>query len=152
MLDFFLDWFLLLMPYGGILLPPTCKINCVKIVSTCNIFMLTGDVFMLTCNIVIEQWGIFNVPHLLWYGPTLYNGHLRAERLAVELSLPVLTTCPDRGSNPYLPHARRTLFLYATAAVELMESWLILERDYNKTTVITLWCCPYFSADFQKNI
>ena len=25
----------------------------------------------------IEQWGFFNVPHLLWHGPTLYNDHLR---------------------------------------------------------------------------
>ena len=25
----------------------------------------------------IAQWRIFNVPHLLWQGPTLYNGHLR---------------------------------------------------------------------------
>ena len=45
--------------------------------------------------------------------PTVYHGHLRgpvtltsvAERLAVELSLPVFTTqvCRDRGSNPDLP-------------------------------------------------
>ena len=46
----------------------------------------------------IEQWGFFSVPHLLWHGTTVYKGHLRgpvtltpiAERLAVELSLPVL--------------------------------------------------------------
>ena len=25
----------------------------------------------------IEQWGCFNVPHLLWHGPFLYKGHLR---------------------------------------------------------------------------
>ena len=25
----------------------------------------------------IEQWGFFNVPHLLWHGPILYNGHLQ---------------------------------------------------------------------------
>ena len=39
--------------------------------------------------------------------------------IAVELSLPVFTTlvCRDRGSNPDLPHARRTLYLYANAAV-----------------------------------
>ena len=45
----------------------------------------------------IEQWGFSNVPHLLRHGPTVYNGHRRgpvtltpvAERLAVELSLPV---------------------------------------------------------------
>ena len=53
------------------------------------------------------------------HGPTLYNGHLRkpvtltpvAERLEVELSLPVFTTqvCRDRGSNPDLPHASSKL-------------------------------------------
>ena len=51
--------------------------------------------------VAIEQWGFFSVPHLLWHGASvyMYNGHLRgpvtlapiAERLAVELSLPVFT-------------------------------------------------------------
>ena len=64
---------------------------------------------------------------LLCHGPTLYNGHLRglvtlspvAERLAVELSLPVLTieVSPDWGSKPDLSHARRTLYLYAIVTV-----------------------------------
>ena len=48
----------------------------------------------------IEQWGFFNVPHLLRHGPTVYNGHPWgpvtltpvAECLAVELSLAVLIT------------------------------------------------------------
>ena len=79
----------------------------------------------------IEQWVFFNVPHLLWHGSTLYNGHLRghvtltpvAELLAVELSLPV---CCDRRSNPDLPHARRTLYLYATAAVVQLRDEKIL--------------------------
>ena len=43
----------------------------------------------------IEQCGFFNVSHLLWHWPTLYNGHFRgpvtlttvAERLAVEQQL-----------------------------------------------------------------
>ena len=53
------------------------------------------------CSVLmaIEQWEFFSVPHLLWHGPSVYTGHLRgpvtltpiAERLAVELSLPVLT-------------------------------------------------------------
>ena len=25
----------------------------------------------------IEQWGFFRVPHLLWHGSSVYNGHLR---------------------------------------------------------------------------
>ena len=47
----------------------------------------------------IEQWGFFSVPHLLWQGASVHNGHLRgpvtltpiADCLAVELSLPVYT-------------------------------------------------------------
>ena len=47
-----------------------------------------------------EQWLFFSVPHLLWHGASVYNGHLRgpvtlthtAERFALELSLPVFTT------------------------------------------------------------
>ena len=52
-------------------------------------------------------WGFFSVSHLLWHGPSVYNGHLRgpvtptpnAERLAVELSLPVLTQPSASGAN-----------------------------------------------------
>ena len=55
--------------------------------------------------IAIEQWGFFNVPHILWHGASVYNCHLRepvtltsnAERLTVELLLPVLTTYVGRG-------------------------------------------------------
>ena len=50
--------------------------------------------------IAIERWGFFSIPHLLWHGASVYNGHLRgpvtltpfAELLAVELPLPVFTT------------------------------------------------------------
>ena len=73
---------------------------------------------------VIEQWGFFNVPQLLWHGPTVYNGHLQrpvtltpvAERLAVELPLPVFTSqvCRDRGLYPI---SRMRGELYATAAI-----------------------------------
>ena len=74
---------------------------------------------------VIEQWGFLLTCHTYCdTGLPFYNGHLRgpvtltpvAERLAVELSLPDFTTqvCRDRRSNPDLPHARRTLYLYAT--------------------------------------
>ena len=66
---------------------------------------------------VIEQWGFLYATHLLWHGPSLFKYHLRgpvthtpvAERLAVELSLPVFTThvCHYWGSNPDIQHARR---------------------------------------------
>ena len=56
--------------------------------------------YLCSALMAIEQWGFFNVPHLLWHWHTLYNGHLRgpvtltpvAERLAGELSLPVFMT------------------------------------------------------------
>ena len=46
----------------------------------------------------VKQWGFFSVPHLLWHGVSIYNGHLWepvtltpiAERLAMEPSLPGL--------------------------------------------------------------
>ena len=74
----------------------------------------------------IEQWGFFSVPHLLWHGVSVYNYHLRgpvpltpiAERLAVELSLPLFTISVCRGwdSNTQPPNA---LIHCATAAVHL---------------------------------
>ena len=56
--------------------------------------------YIFSALVAIEHWGIFNVPHLLWHGASVYNDHLRwsvtltpiAERLAEELSVPVFTT------------------------------------------------------------
>ena len=74
------------------------------------------------------HWGFFSVPHLLWQGASVYNGHLRgpktltpvAGHLAVELSLPVFTTwvCRDWDSNSQ-PSAceANALTHYATATV-----------------------------------
>ena len=64
-----------------------------------------ANFYICSALMAIEQWGLFSVPHLLWHGASVYNGHLRgpvtltpiAERLAVELSLPVLTTKLCRG-------------------------------------------------------
>ena len=40
--------------YGGILLPPTCKINYAYIIMLkCDLFMLTCNIIMLTCTISI---------------------------------------------------------------------------------------------------
>ena len=58
----------------------------------------------------IEQWGFFNVPHLIWHGASVYNSHLRGpvtlspitERLAVELSYLV---CRGWDSNKPKPSA-----------------------------------------------
>ena len=68
----------------------------------CSLSLETSPLPVKRCNfdlysvvMATEQWGFYNVPHLLWHGPTLY--HLRgpvtltpvAQRLSVELSLPV---------------------------------------------------------------
>ena len=58
----------------------------------------TANFYLCSALMVIEHWGFFNVPHLLWHGASVYNGNLRpvtlkprAECLAVELSLSALT-------------------------------------------------------------
>ena len=86
-----------------------------------------------------------------------------AESLAVELLhvLPVFTTriCRDRGSIPDLPHARRTLYLYATAAVRI-----ILKRAKNIVSEVEayvkyeqvepneVWTCVACSYFIYKNL
>ena len=80
----------------------------------------------------IEQWGFLSVPHLLWHGASVYNGHLWgpvtltpiAERLAVELSLPVFTTKVCRG-NRY--ETRHIVVLRLIVFMEgcLFDSWLL---------------------------
>ena len=64
-----------------------------------------ADFNLYSALVAIEQWGFFSLPHPLWHGASVYNGHFRgpvtltpiAERIAVELSLPVLTNKVCRG-------------------------------------------------------
>ena len=63
------------------------------------------NVDICSALMAIEQWEFVIVPHLMWHGASVYNGHLRwsmtltyiAERLAMELSQHVLTTKVCRG-------------------------------------------------------
>ena len=84
---------------------------------------------------VIEQWLLFSMSHLLWNGVSVYDGHLRgpetitiiAERLAVELSLHVFTTEVCRGCDSNTrPSASKfnALTHCATAAVLLLLLWM----------------------------
>ena len=82
------------------------------------------------------------VPHLLWHGASVYNGHLRrpvtltpiAERLAVELSLPVFTILVNSGwdSNTQpSAYGANALTNCATAAVcwsLLMQWWVMVKK------------------------
>ena len=94
-----------------------------------------GCKFLYLCwaLMAIEQWVFFSVPHLLWHRASVYNGHLQrprtltpiAERLAVELSLPVFTTkvCRNRDSNTQPSTCRaNTLTHCATATVSPFNS------------------------------
>ena len=86
----------------------------------------SANVDVYSVFMAIEQWGFFSVPHLRWHGPTLYSCHFRgpvtltpvAERLAVELSLPVLTSkvCRRWDSN-IQPSACETNALFAGAVL-----------------------------------
>ena len=49
---------------------------------------------------VIQHWGFFRVPHLLWHGASVYNGRLRGPVTSpnyCQASLPVFTTYLCRG-------------------------------------------------------
>ena len=79
----------------------------------------TANFDLCSALMATEQWGFFSVPHLLWHGASVYNGHLwepeifipNAEHLAVELSILVLrvrsVAAGIRSPNP--PLAGRTL-------------------------------------------
>ena len=65
-----------------------------------NYWWRAANFDLCSALMAIEQWGFLSVPHLLWHRASVYNGHLGgpltlihiAERLSVELSLPVFTT------------------------------------------------------------
>ena len=69
----------------------------------------TAQFDLCAALMAIEQWEFCGVPHLLWHGATVHNGHLRepltltpiTEHLTLELSLPVFTTkvCRDWDLN-----------------------------------------------------
>ena len=117
----FADWFSRLLKRFSTLLKELSKcwlIRCLFVcLFVCLGFIVPLENFSLVCRhhhyrwrsanfdlcsalMAIEQWGFFSVPYLLWHGESVYYGHLRgpvtlkpiAERLAVELSLPVFTT------------------------------------------------------------
>ena len=80
----------------------------------------------------IEQWGLFGMPHLLWHGASFYNGQRRGpvtptpipERLAVELSLSLLTTQFCRGlDSKNQPSAFGAIAL--THCVDAVVSWFV---------------------------
>ena len=87
---------------------------------------------------------VLSVPHLPWYGASVYDGHFRgpliltpvAERLTVELSLPVFTTYVSGGWDlNTLPSAweANALTDCVTAAVILILIWAELIEALSST-------------------
>ena len=78
----------------------------------------------------IEQWRFFNVPHHLWHGPILYNGHLQgtvthtpiAKRLAVEQSQPVFTTLVCHSWDNYIVYTTYAFILFSEMSFEPFSS------------------------------
>ena len=111
---------------------------------------LTNDQWKVThfclCSalMTIEQWGFFSVPHLLWHGASVYNGHLQgpktltpiAERLAVELSRPIFTTKVGRGWDLNTQPFAREVNAKAPCATGAVINMLFLEYC---TSILMTW-------------
>ena len=126
----------------------------VSVIWKCHHYRWRASNFDLYSALIgIDQWMFLSVPHLLWHGSSVYNGHHRepvtlaplAERFAVDLSLPVLTTyvCRDRYSNPDLPHAWRTLYYWDTAVEIRMARYGLGMFYLSKTTLLTTGCLTH---------
>ena len=110
----------------------------------------------------IEQWGFFSVPHLLWHGAPVYNGHLRgpvtltpiAFQLAVEQSLPVLKAkvCCGWESNTQ-PYACRAIALThcATAASTCIVPYFTDIREYLNAMKHSIELCLLYRRVFTLN-
>ena len=93
-----------------------------------------------------------NETHLLWHGASVYNGHLRwtvtltfnAQRLAVELSLPVFPTyvcCGWKSNNQPSACGANSLTHCATAAAE-MYCIVLFEKAVKGKGQTTITCTP----------
>ena len=51
--------------------------NCSLIWESQHYRWRAADFDLCSVFMTIEQWRFFSVPHLLWHGPSVYNGHLR---------------------------------------------------------------------------
>ena len=108
------------------------------------------------------QWVFFHVPHLLWHGAPVYNGHLRgpvtltpiAFQLAVEQSLPVLKAkvCCGWESNTQ-PYACRAIALThcATAASTCIVPYFTDIREYLNAMKHSIELCLLYRRVFTLN-
>ena len=68
------------MAWHGFYMVWFCFCLCGVFSSHSRIFHSFGDVIrlqILLATMAIEQCGFFSMPHLMWYGASIYNSHLR---------------------------------------------------------------------------
>ena len=72
----------------------------------------------------IEQWGFFNMPHLLWHGPSLYNGHPRGpvtlNTYCQAFSSGAVTTCFTTSCLSWLEFVHPTFLLWGQCSNPLL--------------------------------
>ena len=83
-----------------------------------------AHVDLCSALMTIEQWGFFNVPHLLRHGASLYNGHLRGPvtltPVAERFGCGAVTTCfydlgmSQSGIEPWSPACKANALLTIT--------------------------------------
>ena len=102
--------------------------------------------YLCSAHMAIEQWGSFSVPHILWHGASVYNGHLRR---------PVtLTLMPSiwQWSCHYL--FLRIRFVAAgirTSNFRHATSFVIYLETGHSWSVITFFCSPSASHSHWVN-
>ena len=120
---------------------------------------MVENFYLSSANMAIEHWGFLILPHLLWHGTSIYNGLFRepvtltpiAERLPVEMSLPVITTsvCRDWDSNTQ-PSASgaNALFDCATAAVSI----LLLSKNCTILPILRIFLEQILRKEFNREL
>ena len=102
----------------------------------------------------IEKWEFFNVQHPLRHGPTVYNGHLWgpvtltpvAERLAVELSLPVFLRLGSVATGYWTPISRmrdfimKYRYLHCTCSEKFKICCVLWKLSHKRKTIIGINC------------
>ena len=115
-----------------------------------------ASIFLLYSTLMaIEHWGLFSLPHLLYHGTSVYNGHLRGpisitsavEHLEVELPLPVYIWLWSVSTawgfeHPTFPMRGERLTDCATAAVHYVRNKIFdwfLRKDISTTRMLVVF-------------
>ena len=87
-----------------------------------------ANFYLFSALMAIEQWRFFSVPHLLWHGASVYNGHIRGPVTLTycrAFSSGAVTSCSvcrgwDSKTQPFACGAN-ALTRFATAAMKQLK-------------------------------